>query len=119
MRKTFTFTGIIAVTVITLAILLAQARAAVTVYAEDVPSNAVPAQQGPSTSLSDHVGKYAADIETKRIETERKMAADRTRCAGTSIRHIQQLAPCRCSLSRLFSIFSIGATSWHMKPSGR
>ncbi len=77
MRKTFTFTGIIAVTVITLAILLAQARAAVTVYAEDVPSNAVPAQQGPSTSLSDHVGKYAADIETKRIETERKMAADR------------------------------------------
>ena len=44
---------------------------------KDVASNAVAAQQGPSTSFGDHAGKYAADIETKRIETERKMAADR------------------------------------------
>ncbi len=77
MKKTFTMTKIIAVTMITLAIFLAQARAAVTVYAEEPASNAVAAQQGPSTSVGDHAGKYAADIETKRIETERKMAADR------------------------------------------
>ncbi len=47
MKTTFTFTKIIAVTVITLAMGAAQARGAVTVYAEDAPSNAVVAASGP------------------------------------------------------------------------
>jgi hypothetical protein len=77
MKKAFRFgkliTGILAV----MAVSALPARAAVTVYADDMVSNAVPAQPGPSTSFVDHAGKYAAEIEAKRIEAERKMAADR------------------------------------------
>jgi hypothetical protein len=47
MKKTFMMTKIIAVTVITLATFLAQARGAVTVYAEDVPSTAAVTASAP------------------------------------------------------------------------
>ena len=47
MRKTYTFMRIIAATLIALAISAAQARAAVTVYADEVPSNAAVAASAP------------------------------------------------------------------------
>jgi hypothetical protein len=77
MNKTFRSAKLIAGILAVMAVSALPARAAATVYAEEVSSNAVPAQQGPSTSFVDRAGKYAADIEVKRIETERKMAADR------------------------------------------
>jgi len=77
MKKTFTSAKLVAGTLIALTVFLVQARGAVTVYADEPASNAVPAQQGSSTSFIDRAGKYAAEIEAKRIENERKMAADR------------------------------------------
>ena len=73
MKKTFTSAKLVAGTLIALTVFLVQARGAVTVYADEPASNAVPAQQGSSTSFIDRAGKYAAEIEAKRIETERKM----------------------------------------------
>jgi len=76
-KKTFRLARLAAVPLIALTVFLAQARAAVTVYADEPASNAVPGQQGPSASFIDRAGKYAAEIEAKRIENERKMAEDR------------------------------------------
>jgi hypothetical protein len=77
MNKAFRFAKLIAGILAVMAVSALPARAAAIVYAEEMSSNAVPAQPGPSTSVIDRAGKYAADIEAKKIEAERKMAADR------------------------------------------